>query len=85
MRRAKLYEVDGLTMTISQWSAYTGLSANTIRARIFEGWSFREAVKTRVNGVRRADIDECLHCTEPNCTGYCRKFPKPDADGRADA
>ena len=47
-----LYEYDGKSMSISEWSEYTGVNKETIRARLRRGWSVGRAVTTPgwVNG-----------------------------------
>jgi hypothetical protein len=93
-----VYEHDGLTLTIHQWAARTGIGVETLRWRLKTGWTEREAFTTPA-GVPRPkredetdardddmsdvnDVDVCLHCTKQTCSGYCRKFPRPDDKSR---
>ncbi len=40
----KLYEYDGLTMTLPQWAVYLEVNEATLRGRLHLGWSFEDAV-----------------------------------------
>lgn len=41
---AVTYTAKGLTLSITQWSAYSGIKRLTIAARIRNGWSIKRAV-----------------------------------------
>lgn len=46
----KVYEYDGLKMTLKQWAKHSGIKYTTLYHRIFRaGMSFEQAIQTRVN------------------------------------
>jgi hypothetical protein len=40
----KLYEYDGLAMTLPQWAVYLEVNEATLRGRLHLGWSFEDTV-----------------------------------------
>lgn len=46
------YSYGGKTLSIREWSEYTGICQETIRARIERGWSVEDAVTTLGNGKK---------------------------------
>jgi hypothetical protein len=46
-RRAKLYENDGLSLTIDQWAVKAGISSASIRVRLKDGMTIAEAIATQ--------------------------------------
>lgn len=55
IEKGKLYEYDGLCMTIDQWAVYLNESASTIRSRIYQGWSFEDAIRLPSKGRRPSE------------------------------
>lgn len=47
-RRTKQYTANGKTMSMSEWAKETGISVQTISARLARGWSHEEAVTKKV-------------------------------------
>jgi hypothetical protein len=45
IEKGKLYEYDGLCMTLDQWAVYLNESVATLRNRLYSGWSFEDAIK----------------------------------------
>ena len=43
--RARVVELDGRSLTLSDWSKLTGIRSGTIKARLNRGWSASRAVK----------------------------------------
>lgn len=43
-RRATSYTLDGLTLTVAEWAAHTGISPQTIYGRLQKGWPIRDAL-----------------------------------------
>ena len=43
---AKTYTYDGKTLTVSEWSALTGLTVGALGARLRKGWSVERALTT---------------------------------------
>jgi hypothetical protein len=53
-RSNRLLTVDGVTMTLTEWSERTGIGVTTIRERIRRGWSVSRAVtEPRTHGTTR--------------------------------
>jgi hypothetical protein len=44
----KIYEYDGLSMTLDGWAEYLKENVNSLRARLHAGWTFEEAIKIPV-------------------------------------
>lgn len=69
MKAAKLYEVDGETHSLYEWSRISGIKVKTIRARLKSGWSVEDAIFKTVNKqhcIARSS-KECFHCPYPDC------------------
>lgn len=47
-RTNRVITARGRTMTVAQWSRFSGINCNTIRHRLFDGWSERKAVTVAV-------------------------------------
>ncbi len=45
----KTYTFDGKTLSITEWSAHTGLLATTIRSRLWKGWDIASALSLPVD------------------------------------
>ena len=48
MHRSKLLEFNGDVKTILEWSKYTGIPVNTLKVRLFTGWSVEKTLTTPV-------------------------------------
>jgi len=47
----RLIELDGETLTLSEWSRRTGLNYSTINNRLSNGWSVKDALKKEVDPI----------------------------------
>lgn len=52
-RNNRFMTLDGITMTLQQWSESTGISADVICSRIKNGWSVDRAIKTPTRKMNR--------------------------------
>jgi len=43
--KGKIYEYDGLSMTLEQWAVYLDEKVATLRNRLYSGWSFEDTIK----------------------------------------
>lgn len=70
-RRPKnmLHEVDGISMTVRQWSDETGIAFNTLTKRLLRGLTMQEAIETPVVRGR------------PRGAGVGRSSPKAPGTG----
>ena len=48
--KAKMYTMDGFTMSLGSWAEFLEVNLDTIRARLHRGWSIEEALKIPVEG-----------------------------------
>lgn len=67
-RRNKTYLYNGGEMTVPELSSISGISQGTIRARIANGWSIKEAMEpVRKESARKKKVDiEQLKCMKQN-------------------
>lgn len=56
--KAKIYEFDGFSGTLKQWSVRTGVSVRTLQKRIYAGKPLKEVFHP---GSLRGEKGECLH------------------------
>lgn len=56
-RTNRILHHEGLSLTVSQWSARTGISTARIIQRIKKGWSTQRALETPVSKRKRCDGD----------------------------
>ena len=48
-RKARRYEIDGVSHTIREWSGIYGVPIKTIRCRLASGWDYRRAITEPIN------------------------------------
>lgn len=73
-RGMRLYELDGITDTLSGWARRLGINPATLQNRINRGWDFRKAATTPVvSNIRGKTIAE-------NCQMLCASCNREKTD-----
>lgn len=84
MRKGKSYEYDGQTHTLPEWAMITGISAKTLRARLYAGWTVEKALTTEIQRkgpvCTAKSLKDCDTCPFDDCI---RIVPLPDEKERS--
>ncbi|MEO9788587.1 MAG: hypothetical protein ABJF67_13390 [Aurantimonas coralicida] len=70
--RGKLYTFDGETLSLTEWSARTGIEKSTLATRLHKGWTIEEALTTpllKLSAQKKRDRGEGRSTCEARGTG----------------